>query len=79
MGYKWATNKMKIKLSNQKQDINTTHKKNRNKKGKRIRSKIKDDEIHSNMILSLDNDIKKGEKNHVEYNDLTYAQAVVKD
>ena len=72
-------NKIKMNSSNQKQDINTTHKKNRNKKGKRIRSKIKDDDIHSNMILSLDNDIKKGEKNHVEYNDLTYAQAVVKD
>ena len=71
--------KTKMNSSNQKQDINTIHKKIRNKKVKRIRSKIKDDEIHSNIIINLDNDIKKEEKNHIEYNELTYNQAIIKD
>ena len=71
--------KTKMNLSNQKGGINTIHKINKNKKIKRICSKIKDDEIHSKIIISLDNDIKKDEKNPVEYNELTYGQAVLKD
>ena len=55
------------------------HKKSGNKKHKKIKFKIKDDKIHSKIILNMNNYNNKEETNSIEYNELTYAQAVLKD
>ena len=55
------------------------HKKSGNKKHKKIKFKIKDDKIYSKIILNMNNYNNKEETNSIEYNELTYAQAVLKD
>ena len=76
-------NKIRKSSSKKNLEINSIyiHKKNGNKRTKRIRSKIKEDEIHSKIIISInkDNINYKEEMNSIEYNELTYAQALNKD
>ena len=53
-------------------------KKSKNRRTKGIKSNIRDDEKGSKIIISMNKEIEKKEKN-IEYNELTYAQAVNKD
>ena len=66
-----------------KQEININNskkiKKVKNKRTKRIKSKIKDNEIQSKIIISIDEQKEKEETNNIEYNELTYAKALIKD
>ena len=74
-------NKNRKSSSKKNLEINTIYKtkKHSSKKTKRIKSKIKDDEITSKIQIKMyEKNIKK-EKNLIEYNELTYAQALIKD
>jgi len=73
------SNKSRKSSSKKDLDINTIYKtkKHSSKKTKRIKSKIKDDETTSKIKIKMNEE--RDEKNLIEYNELTYAQAIVKD
>ena len=68
-------------VQNETININKSNKKkkNKNKKTKKIKTKIKDNDIQSKIIISMNEEPKKDEKNSIEYNELTYGQALLKD
>ena len=74
-------NKNRKSSSKKNLEINTIYKtkKHSSKKTKRIKSKIKDDEITSKIQIKMYEENIKKEKNLIEYNELTYAQALIKD
>ena len=72
----------KNKSSSSKENkTNNSHKRKKikNKKSKKIKTKIKDNEFQDKIIISIKKINEKDENNSIEYNELTYAQAILKD
>ena len=67
--------------SSKENKTNNSHKRKKvkNKKSKKIKTKIKDNEFQDKIIISMKKINEKDENNSIEYNELTYAQAILKD